>query len=77
MRCKAGRTRGPADEDFELSRFYHLKQGAAGGGGEDECRMVNIQPVLAVDFSSVCRVSFGVFFGEIAHWKKSTMVVAK
>lgn len=50
MRCKAGRTRGPADEDFELSRFYHLKQGAAGGGGEDECRMVNIQPVLAVDF---------------------------
>lgn len=54
MRCKAGRTRGPADEDFELSRFYHLKRGAAGGGGEDEeedeCRMVNIQPVLAVDF---------------------------
>lgn len=68
MRCKAGRTRGPAEEDFELSRFYHLKRGAAaaaagggagagGGGGEEEeeeedekeCRMVNIQPVLAVD----------------------------
>lgn len=22
MRCKAGRTGGPADEDFELSRFF-------------------------------------------------------
>lgn len=62
MRCKAGRTGGPADEDFELSGFYHFKQGAAaaaagGGGGEDEeedekqCRMENIQPVLTVDFS--------------------------
>lgn len=62
MRCKAGRTGGPADEDFELSRFYHFKQGAGdhggsgGGGGEEEeedekeCRMENIQPVLAVDF---------------------------
>lgn len=59
MRCKAGRTGGPADEDFELSRFYHFKQGAGdgdGGGDEDEeedekeCRMENIQPVLAVDF---------------------------
>lgn len=39
--------------------FYHLKQGADdedGGGDEDEeedeeeCRMENIQPVLAVDF---------------------------
>lgn len=50
MRCKAGRTGGPADEDFELSRFYHFKQGAGddGGGDEDEeeCRMENIQPVL-------------------------------
>lgn len=27
MRCKAGRTGGPADEDFELSRFYRLKPG--------------------------------------------------
>lgn len=60
MRCKAGRTGGPADEDFELSRFYHFKQGAGddGGGGRDEdeeedekeCRMENIQPVLAVKF---------------------------
>lgn len=36
MRCKAGRTRGPADEDFELSRFYHLKRGAGGGDGSGE-----------------------------------------
>lgn len=61
MRCKAGRAGGPADGDFELSRFYHFKQGAgeddggAGGGGgeheeEDECRTENIQLVLAVNF---------------------------
>lgn len=55
MRCKAGRTGGPADEDFELSGFYHFKQGAAGAGGDEEedekqGRMENIQPVLAVDF---------------------------
>lgn len=56
MRCKAGRTGGPADEDFELSRFYHLKRGAGGDDGDEdeeedekECRMENIQPVLAVD----------------------------
>ena len=56
MRCKAGRTGGPADEDFELSRFYHFKQGAGDDSGvgdeeedEKECRMGNIQPVLAVD----------------------------
>lgn len=36
MRCKAGRTGGPADEDFELSRFYHFKHGAAADGGDDE-----------------------------------------
>lgn len=40
MRCKAGRTGGPADEDFELSRFYHFKQRAGDdeddGGGDDE-----------------------------------------
>lgn len=39
--------------------FYHLKRGAGGddGGGDEyeeedekECRMENIQPVLAVDF---------------------------
>lgn len=34
MRCKAGRTGGPAAEHFELSGFYHLRQGA--GGEEDE-----------------------------------------
>lgn len=54
MRCKAGRTRGPADEDFELSRFYHLKRGAGGGDGSGEeekgWRMENIQPVFTVDF---------------------------
>lgn len=63
MRCKAGRTRGPAGEDFELSRFYHLKRRAGGDGGgeeeedEKECRMVNIQPVLAVDFFLSCFLS--------------------
>lgn len=40
MRCKAGRTGGPSDEDFELSRFYHFKQRACDdeddGGGDDE-----------------------------------------
>lgn len=54
MRCKAGRTRGPADEDFELSRLYHLKRGAGGGDGSGEeekgWRMENIQPVFTVDF---------------------------
>lgn len=65
MRCKAGRTGGPADEDFELSRFYHFKQGAAatdddGDEEEDEkeCRMENIQPVLAVDFFLPCILPF-------------------
>lgn len=84
MRCKAGRTRGPAEEDFELSRFYHLKRGAAAGGGgggagagggeeeeeeeedEKECRMVNIQPVLAVD-SFLSLLSFlAVFLCSLA-----------
>jgi len=56
MRCKAGRAGGPADEDFELSRFYHFKQGAGDDGSGDEeedereSRMENIQPVLAVNF---------------------------
>lgn len=36
MRCKAGRTRGPADGDFELSRLYRLEQRAAAGGEEEE-----------------------------------------
>lgn len=67
MRCKAGRTGGPADEDFELSRFYHFKQGAGddgGGGDEDEeeeekeCRMGNIQPVLVVDFFFLSHLAF-------------------
>lgn len=50
MRCKAGRTGGPAAEDFELSRFYHFKQGAGDdddGGEEEDCRMESVQPVLA------------------------------
>lgn len=36
MRCKAGRTPGPADGDFELSRLDGLEQRAAAGGGAEE-----------------------------------------
>lgn len=54
MRCKAGRTGGPVDEDFELSRFYHFKQGSAPddgglswwGGWDGVCLTENIQLVL-------------------------------
>lgn len=36
MRCKAGRTPGPADGDFELSRLDGFEQRAAAGGEAEE-----------------------------------------